>query len=61
MRACTITVSTGVNQTGNNTIELNDAGDTIVLVGRRGRREQGVASRGQRRLYPLDRLRCFDG
>ena len=28
---CTITCSTGINQTGNNTIVLNDAGDSIVL------------------------------
>ena len=29
---CVITVATGINQTGNTTITLNDAGDTIVLV-----------------------------
>jgi predicted RecA/RadA family phage recombinase len=30
---CVITASAGINQTGNNTITLNDAGDTLVLVG----------------------------
>jgi predicted RecA/RadA family phage recombinase len=30
---CVITASAGINQTGNNTITLNDAGDTIRLVG----------------------------
>jgi len=30
---CVITAAAAVNQTGNNTITLNDAGDTIVLVG----------------------------
>jgi predicted RecA/RadA family phage recombinase len=30
---CVITASAGINQTGNNTITMNDAGDTIVLVG----------------------------
>ena len=30
---CVITVATAINQTGNNTITLNDAGDTILLVG----------------------------
>jgi predicted RecA/RadA family phage recombinase len=30
---CVITCATGVNQTGNNTITMNDAGDTIRLVG----------------------------
>jgi predicted RecA/RadA family phage recombinase len=29
----TITVASAINQTGNNTIQLNDAGDTIILVG----------------------------
>jgi predicted RecA/RadA family phage recombinase len=30
---CVITCATGVNQTANNTITMNDAGDTIRLVG----------------------------
>jgi hypothetical protein len=30
---CTITVASAINQTGNNTIQLNDPGDTLVLVG----------------------------
>lgn len=30
---CVVTCATGVNQTGNNTITLNDAGDSILLVG----------------------------
>ena len=30
---CVVTCATGVNQTGNNTITLNDAGDSVVLVG----------------------------
>lgn len=30
---CVITAAAAVNQTGNNTITLNDAGDTVVLVG----------------------------
>ena len=30
---CTVTVASAINQTGNNTIQLNDAGDTIILVG----------------------------
>ena len=30
---CVVTCATGINQTGNNTITLNDAGDSIVLVG----------------------------
>jgi len=30
---CVVTCATGVNQAGNTTITLNDAGDTIVLVG----------------------------
>ena len=29
---CVITCATGVNQTGNNTVTLNDAGDSILLV-----------------------------
>jgi predicted RecA/RadA family phage recombinase len=29
---CTITVATTVNQTGNNTIKLDDAGDAVLLV-----------------------------
>lgn len=31
---CTITVATTVNQAGNNTIPLDDAGDCVILVGR---------------------------
>jgi len=31
---CVITCATTVNQTGNNTITLNDAGDAILLVGK---------------------------
>ncbi len=30
---CVITCATGLNQTGNNTITMNDAGDSILLVG----------------------------
>jgi hypothetical protein len=30
---CVVTCVTGVNQTGNNTITMNDAGDSILLVG----------------------------
>lgn len=30
---CVVTVAAAVNQTGNNTLTFNDAGDTIVLVG----------------------------
>jgi predicted RecA/RadA family phage recombinase len=30
---CGITCATGINQTGNNTITMNDAGDSILLVG----------------------------
>lgn len=30
---CVISVTGGINQTGNNTITMNDAGDTIVLFG----------------------------
>jgi predicted RecA/RadA family phage recombinase len=29
---CVVTCATGVNQTGNNTITMNDAGDSILLV-----------------------------
>jgi len=29
---CVVTVATGINQAGNNTITLNDAGDSILLV-----------------------------
>ena len=29
---CVITVAAAINQTGNNTITMNDAGDTIVLI-----------------------------
>ena len=29
---CVITVATTINQTGNNTITLNDAGDAVLLV-----------------------------
>lgn len=29
---CVVTVATGINQTGNNTITFNDAGDTVELV-----------------------------
>lgn len=28
-----VTVATGINQTGNNTVTMNDAGDTLSLVG----------------------------
>ena len=31
---CVVTVASAVNQTGNNTITLNDAGDSVTLVGR---------------------------
>ena len=31
---CVVTVASSVNQTGNNTITFNDAGDTVTLVGR---------------------------
>jgi hypothetical protein len=31
---CVITCATTVNQTGNNTITLNDAGDAVLLVGK---------------------------
>lgn len=31
---CVVTVATTVNQTGNNTITLNDAGDAVLLVGK---------------------------
>lgn len=30
---CVITVATGINQTGNTTITMNDAGDSILLIG----------------------------
>ncbi len=30
---CVITCATGLNQTGNNTVTMNDAGDSILLVG----------------------------
>lgn len=30
---CVVTASAGVNQTGNNTLTFNDAGDTLVLIG----------------------------
>ena len=30
---CVITCATGVNQTGNDTITMDDAGDSILLVG----------------------------
>jgi predicted RecA/RadA family phage recombinase len=31
---CVITVATTINQTGNNTVTLNDAGDAVLLVGK---------------------------
>jgi predicted RecA/RadA family phage recombinase len=31
---CVIAVATGINQTGNNQITLNDAGDAVLLVGK---------------------------
>jgi hypothetical protein len=31
---CVVTVASSVNQTGNNTITFNDAGDSVTLVGR---------------------------